>query len=84
MTHDTLIGILEVVFGGMLAVHCPRAALHELKAGVAKGRVNSLERHGHPAAFWLSIGGSALAGVLGFFFFLFGLGSLGVAAGLIK
>ena len=83
MTYDWIIGSLSVLVGGWLAIHCPRAALSEFRAGVARGRVNSFVRDRNPAAFWLAIAATAFAGVIGFCFLLYGIALLGMGAGLM-
>jgi hypothetical protein len=58
-------------------IHCPRTALREYRDGIAKG-VNptsnipaDYRRKEQPLGFWLTIGGTLLAGLMGLFFFVF-------------
>ena len=59
-----------------MTIHCPRAALKELKSGVAIGRNGQYMRHEKPMEFWMTIVATGLAGVLGLFFFVFGVSAL--------
>jgi len=82
VSYDRIIGLAAVAFGGFLAVYCPWSALAELRSGVTKGRVNNFHRDRSPVPFWLTIGATAFAGIVGVGFFLFGLLTLGLGAGL--
>ncbi len=84
MSYDWIIGLAAVAFGGFLAVYCPWSVLVEFGSGVTKGRVNKFRRDRNPVAFWLTIGATAFAGVMGVAFFIFGLLSLGLGAGYIR
>jgi hypothetical protein len=63
-------------------IHCPRAALREYRNGVAKGlnpashTPRDFARKVDPVGFWLSIAATFLAGLMGLFFFLFGIASI--------
>jgi hypothetical protein len=84
VTYGWIVGVMALAFGGFLAVHCPRSAIAEFRSGVAKGRHNNFSRDHRPVAFWLTILATALAGVMGFCFAVFGLVVLGTAVGLIR
>ena len=79
MSKDLLIGLFMVAFGACLMVHCPRAAIREYRGGVAKGlnpathARRDFTRYAEPVGFWVTIAGTFLAGVMGLFFFVFGI-----------
>jgi hypothetical protein len=78
------IAILSLTVGAFLAVYCPRVALREFRAGVAKGRVNDFRRDAAPISFWLSIAATLFAGVLGVLFLIVGLAMIGREIGLFR
>jgi hypothetical protein len=84
VSYDWIIGLAAVAFGGFLAVYCPWSVLGDFRSGVSKGRVNNFRRDRNPVAFWLTIGATAFAGIVGVAFFVFGLLSLGIGAGYIR
>jgi hypothetical protein len=84
VTGGSLVAVFAIAFGGFLAVYCSRAALAEFRSGVARGRVNSFRRERHPIAFWMTIGATLLAGIIGLAFVVFGVAALGTNADLIS
>jgi hypothetical protein len=74
---DLIFPMLAAIIGAVFAVHCPRAALRELRSGVTKGRVNQFRRDTAPISFWLSIVATFFAGVLGVLFVILGLAMIG-------
>jgi len=82
VSKEQLFGLLMATFGVWLAVHCPRAAIREFRSGLAKGLNPSTHmqrdfaREAEPIGFWLTIVGTFLAGVMGLFFFVFGVATI--------
>ena len=82
VTKDQLFWIFGAAFGAWLMVHCPRAAIKELRSGTAKGLnpathiSQDFARGAHPVGFWLTIVGTFLAGLIGLFFFVFGIAAI--------
>ena len=79
MSNDSIFWAFGAAFGGWLMIHCPRAALREYRDGIAKGfnpvshAQLDFTRKANPAGFWLTIAATFLAGLMGLFFFLFGI-----------
>ncbi|GGB41575.1 hypothetical protein GCM10011380_33820 [Sphingomonas metalli] len=76
MSRETVTALLIVAFGLALVAHCPRAALREMRSGVAKGRRGDYARATMPYRFWSVIFGTVAAGVLGAVFMLLGVRAL--------
>jgi len=72
VSRDQIFWVFGAAFGAWLMIHCPRAAVREYKRGVAEG-LNPFPRDVDPVGFWVTIVGTFLAGVMGLFFFLFGI-----------
>jgi hypothetical protein len=71
VSRDALTALLILAFGGVLTVHCPRAALREVRDGVARGRKGDYPRGTMPVHFWTTIVVTAAAGLLGIIFMTF-------------
>jgi hypothetical protein len=82
VSKDQIFWIFGAAFGAWLMVHCPRAALREYRNGIAKGLnpatyvQRDFAREVQPIAFWLTIVATVLAGLMGMFFFVFGIASI--------
>ena len=79
MSRDQIFWVFGAAFGAWLMIHCPRAAVREYRRGVAEGlnpatrTQQDFPRDADPVGFWVTIVGTFLAGVMGLFFFLFGI-----------
>lgn len=80
MSNDRVFWLFGVAFGALLAIHCPRAAFREFKSGKAEGRRGTYHRASQPVEFWLTIAGTALAGLMGLFFVVFGIAAIAFGA----
>jgi hypothetical protein len=76
MSSHTVFWIFGIAFGVWLAVHCPRAAIRELKSGIAVGRYGEYPRGNRPCYFWTTVVVTFLAGVMGVFFVAFGVAAI--------
>jgi hypothetical protein len=76
VTRDGITALLILAFGGVLTFHCPRAALREVREGVARGRKGDYPRATMPVHFWTTIVMTAAAGLLGIIFMTFAIGTL--------
>jgi hypothetical protein len=72
MNRDFGIALAVIAFGTALAVHCPRAALREFRAGIARDIRIDHHRIDRPVRFWASIVATFAAGAMGIFFVIFG------------
>jgi hypothetical protein len=72
VTTQLAFAIFEVLLGGVFAVHCPLAARREWREGVARGRYGDYLRGEDPFRFWITIAGTAAAGLLGLLFLFIG------------
>lgn len=70
VVSNSILWALIGAFAGWLMIHCPRAALREYRNGVARGTRRNFARQVHPTGFWLTIGATFLAGLMGLIFFL--------------
>ena len=73
VSGDLDLVIFLIGFGLVLAIHCPRAAYREYRSGIAEG----FDRHPRtesPGLFWVTIGFTFMAGVMGLAFIVFGIG----------
>jgi hypothetical protein len=73
MTTDTVIWLSMAALGAVFMFHCPRAAIRELRSGVARGRYGPYPRESAPVGFWITILATFLAGLMGLSFFTFAL-----------
>jgi hypothetical protein len=71
--RDLLLSLGITAFGLWLLWHCPRAAIRELRTGLAEGVFADYPRDGDPARFWMTISLTFSAGALGLILALFGL-----------
>jgi hypothetical protein len=66
-----------IAIGLILTGASIRSLVRDMRTGVVRGRVNNFRRDSAPAAFWLAIVATALAGLVGVALLAIGLGVIG-------